>query len=126
MPCLKFKDLKIPPSANELYLLSQKPRGKRFKTAKYTNWLKKTGWECLVQLKGQNEMRVPDDVTFQITIYAKIDRKRDLDNIIKPILDLFQNIGIITDDRCCDIINCERKSSYDHAEKNTCSIQFWW
>ena len=84
------------------------------------------GWDALAQLKGQNEMRVPENVSFQIAIYAKIDRKRDLDNIIKPLLDLFQSISIITDDRLCDVINCERKNVYDKADQNTCSVQIWW
>ena len=92
--------LPIPPSANNLY--TDTPKGRR-KSKKYKQWLQEAGW-CLNTQKTLQLEAVP----FQVNIEARIDRGRDLDNCIKPILDLLVAHKLTPDDRWCDKLRPDR------------------
>lgn len=81
--------LKVPPSANSLFHNGK--RG-RFKTAKYTAWIKGE----LNALLDQRAKPVTERATVAITI-PKVTRG-DCDNRIKPCLDLLVRAGILKDD----------------------------
>lgn len=82
-----------PPSANAMFQRRLTKRGKRNLTPEYKAWRDKAGWLAKVQVIGIP----PIDVRFDAAIEVPISR-RDTDNHIKPLLDLLQNIGLITND----------------------------
>ena len=87
--------LPVPPSANELW----RPAGKRFiRTKKYEKWLEVAAFH-FIEL---DDYSLPPKVPYEIRIQAAINRRRDLDNIIKPTLDLLQKVTAISDDRYVD------------------------
>jgi len=91
--------LPFPPSVNQLY--RNVPKIGRVKTAKYNVWLGDARRHIafsggLALLPGR----------FQLTIAAAPPdkRKRDIDNICKPVLDLLVDVGAVEDDSLCEIL----------------------
>lgn len=83
------------PSTNALFTHRAGSR-QRIKTDVYRSWLESAGWH----IKTQGPQRVPGSV--RIEIEAPVNRKRDLDNISKPTLDLIVKLCLIDDDRWVD------------------------
>ena len=100
--------LPAPPSANALFVVRD---GKRVKTGQYNRWLREAaimyrqGFGCVEPM--------PAKTTLRVRIEAAIDRRRDLDNIIKPLLDSMQKVGVIADDRWVDYLVAERVPAGD-------------
>lgn len=92
--------LPYPPSANRLWVRARK--GMR-KSDAYSAWLTEAGWHA----KAQRPTKI--DGPYKLSIHAsRPDRRtRDLDNIIKPVNDLLQAVGVINNDSDCDIV-CAR------------------
>lgn len=87
--------LPYPPSANRLWTRTR--RGMR-KTDKYCDWLRIAGYMALAQ-------KVPGLTgPYKLSICAlRPDRRRrDIDNLIKPVSDLLQSVGVIEDDSDCE------------------------
>ena len=80
-----------PPSLNNAFVNGKKGR---FKSSAYK------GWQGFAQteLRRQAGWHVPGKVTIRI-LYSRADTKADLDNLIKPVLDLLVAAGRISDDR---------------------------
>jgi len=91
-------ELPCPPSTNHLYI--HHGHG-RHKSPKYKRWLKDVGYFC-------NLAPSLEDKPYQIAILANVDRKRDIDNLIKPILDAMVRAKVVADDRWCDRVTVER------------------
>jgi crossover junction endodeoxyribonuclease RusA len=87
-----------PPSANRLWIRAKK--GMR-KSEEYCAWLEKAGWLA----KSQRPGKVLG--AYKLSIHApRPDRRhRDIDNIIKPISDLLQAIGVIESDHLCEMVS---------------------
>ena len=100
--------LPAPPSANALFVVRD---GKRVKTGQYRKWL----FDAAVIYRGSSGWwgRIPEETPLYVLILAAIDRRRDLDNIIKPLLDSLQKAGVIPDDRWVDEIRAERVPAGD-------------
>jgi Holliday junction resolvase RusA-like endonuclease len=85
-------DLPQPPSVNHIWRFHG---GGAFRTPAYTSWLETAGWE----LKAQRPAPLPAGSALAITIRAgKPDRARDLDNLVKGLLDLLEAHGVIEND----------------------------
>ena len=94
-PVARFS-LPVPPSANALFTYRAGSR-QRIKTDAYRAWITEAGWG--VARSGalsdrHKRVRVEIDLPF--------DRRRDIDNGIKPVLDLLVRHSIVKDDRWVD------------------------
>lgn len=92
--------LPMPPTANHNW---KKGKGGRiYKAKQYTDWEDEAGKELLIHK--------PDAITGPFEIEICINRKRknmDLDNRIKPILDLLEKHKIVEDDKLCERITAQ-------------------
>ena len=90
--------LPYPPSANRLW---RNIRGKTLKSVVYRAWLIEAGQVLFLQK--------PASVTGQyrlMVIATRPDqRARDIDNLIKPTLDLLENLQIVEDDSDCQMVS---------------------
>lgn len=79
------------------------------KSAEYVAWLLEAGAEARRQRAGKIAGR------YKLSIIASPPdkRKRDLDNIIKPVSDLLKSIGTIEDDHLCRRLEAEWSESGD-------------
>jgi Holliday junction resolvase RusA-like endonuclease len=83
-----------PVSANKMFMRQMTRKGHRDLTPEYKEWRDRAGWEVKMQLVGFE----PITCLFNVTI--EVPRSRmDLDNHLKPILDLCQMVGVISNDR---------------------------
>ena len=91
-------NLPYPPTANHMW--QRRRNGMRLSDA-YQRWLTSAGYIANAQRAGKMTGR------YKLSIQAvRPDRKRrDLDNIIKPISDLLVRLGTIEDDCNCEMIN---------------------
>jgi len=94
-------DIPIPPSTNAMYVPGKnRHTGKPgiFKSTSYRKWIKEAGQ--MVMAAGIMRGIKPISGPFKAII--TVDRqmsKADLDNTVKPVLDLAQRLNIITNDR---------------------------
>ena len=79
-----------PPSANEMW---RHGNGRSFKTHAYKAWLVLAGTELNIQRAR------PSMGMVGITISVPANGRRDLDNFLKPTLDLLCRMHLIEDDR---------------------------
>lgn len=87
----------FPPSVNALFA---NVAGKgRVRTKRYKEWSSAAGWDA----NGKGSIKGP----FSVAIILSQSHRRsnaDLDNRIKPLLDLLQDHGIIENDSMCEEI----------------------
>ena len=98
--------LPVPPSANRMYKPSV---NRQIKTNQYKNWLN----EAATLAGAWITTTFPERTPLEVEIYANISYRRDLDNLIKPTLDMLQFAGIIHDDRYIDSIRMKRIDDID-------------
>ena len=82
-----------PPSVN--HFKSYAPNGRPFSNKRYSAWKKAAGWELASQRVTQPGRKLLGAVQIEI-IFA---RNGDLDNRIKPLLDLLQEMRVYENDR---------------------------
>lgn len=90
--------LPFPPSANRLWVRAKK--GMR-KSDRYSAWLKEAGWAVLAQPRK----RISGPYKLSIHASRPDRRSRDIDNLIKPISDLLQTVGVIENDCDCEMVS---------------------
>lgn len=88
----------FPPSANRLWRRSGKTI---HKATKYTKWLRDAGFIALSQKPGG--IIGPYKISIQAARPDK--RRRDLDNLLKPISDLLVSVGVVADDSHCEMLS---------------------
>lgn len=86
----------LPPSANRMW------RNNRL-SPEYRAWKMTAGWEAKTQLVGIPQIKG----AFSAKIELPANR-RDLDNSIKPLLDLCQAVGAIKDDKFTEELHVYR------------------
>jgi Holliday junction resolvase RusA-like endonuclease len=82
----------------------------RVKTVAYRSWLNEAGWRIRQQNVGQCVAYCG------INISVPLKRNRDLDNIIKLILDLLVEMNVLIDDSQVDEIHVHRMPYAKDAE----------
>lgn len=100
--------LPYPPSVNTLFAHVPSVHGGfiRVKTAKYKDWAKEAG--LLLNSQRNTGQLVSHKGRVSITIKAtppKDNRRRDIDNICKAVLDLLVSSNIIIDDFLIDVLH---------------------
>lgn len=88
--------LSLPPSANRLW------RNNRL-SPEYRTWRDTAGWEAKTQLIGVPTIRGPFTVKVEVPA-----NQRDIDNNLKPLLDLCQAVGAIENDKHAEEIHLYR------------------
>jgi Holliday junction resolvase RusA-like endonuclease len=86
--------LSVPPSLNNCFI--NVPYQGRIKSKQYRAWIDMAGWELLGQRQGRKKITGPVSISIVI---ARPSVRSDIDNRIKPILDLLVTHDIIPDDR---------------------------
>jgi len=89
--------LPYPPSANRLW---RNVNGRAIKSAAYRDWLEHAAQEALFQRPA----RVEGPYHLEIHVAAPDRRKRDIDNLIKPLSDALSQVGVTDDDRMAQSI----------------------
>lgn len=84
--------LPFPPSVNAMY--ANVPRVGRVKTKAYRAWFKLAA----TQIRLQRGRLIPGPVEIAIRITRPDNRRRDIDNLSKAVLDLMVAMAIIEDD----------------------------
>lgn len=103
-------DLTLPPSANQRlipYVINMTRRIIGIKDSpKYREWME------LEARKIKNEIQAPyaEPVYVYMEITFPDRRKRDLDNIAKPVCDVLKLAGIYDDDSLIEFLICRRLS----------------
>jgi Holliday junction resolvase RusA-like endonuclease len=83
-------DLPFPPSVNNLFANSS---AGRFTTQQYRDWQTAAAWRLLADKPG----RVPGPVKITL-VYEEKNGRRDLDNLLKAVLDLLVKHNVIDGD----------------------------
>ena len=109
-PTLISVTLSPPPSANALTRsVNLGWAGTRtVATREAKEWRRVAVGRAVVAARRVGSTPIPPKTPWRVTIHAAIDRRRDLDNVIKPILDALTTSGIVPDDRWCDKIEAFR------------------
>ena len=94
--------LPIPPSANMIWRIG---RGRMYKSGQYLAWLAAAEVEFLAQGPWD---KFEEKTPYRVEIFAAIDRRRDIDNLIKPILDAMLKAGLTPDDAYADVVVAQR------------------
>jgi len=112
--------LPIPPSVNALWRVS----GRRMhRSRKYTDWLS----ECMLALELEPRPEISGPFICEITVGRPrrkdgsiSTRKADIDNRVKPVLDLMQHANIVVDDANAWQVMVMWSNEIEH-----CQVRIW-
>ena len=100
--------LPMPPTANNLFVNNRGVlQGGRSKSGEYRRWLTEAGWSIKIQVPGFVAPLFRGPVC--IVIDCGLDRHSDIDNRIKPTLDLLVRQGVLADDAWVDDLHIRRR-----------------
>lgn len=85
--------LPLPPSQNNMFINGKAGKG-RFISPLYKAWKN----EASIRAYMQNKSRIEGCFAVQINAVRPDRRKRDIDNLIKPLVDLLVSQGFVGDD----------------------------
>jgi crossover junction endodeoxyribonuclease RusA len=88
-----YLELNFPPSTNNLFVNGRAGKG-RFLSPRYKAWRT----EAVLRVKLQNKLRIKGPFAIQINAVRPDRRRRDIDNAIKPLVDLLVHCGVTDDD----------------------------
>lgn len=84
----------LPPSVNHIW--RHTAGGKTYRTRDYLTWTNGEGWGLRAQMKGQHAFTGP----VYLTLAMKRPRSNaDIDNRLKGVFDLLQQVGAIDNDK---------------------------
>lgn len=113
-------ELPVPPSVNGAFATSQ--NGGRHHSEKYNLWETQAGWE----IKQQRPGRITGPVEVSIVI-GKRKQRSDIDNRIKPLLDLLVKHQIIEADHdgCLKRVSAEWSEEISRARVEIRPVRDW-
>jgi len=104
---------RLPPSVNHAYIIRNvKGRILRFRTARAQEYFKYVKRECFRQLNKVKILTHPISVHIEVSFRDK--RKRDIDNLLKILLDSFEGVLWADDSQ---IFELYIKKSFDKNQK---------
>jgi crossover junction endodeoxyribonuclease RusA len=95
-------ELPFPPSVNGIWRGGK--GGRHYLSAKYKAWKDAAGLMLRAQA-GNKHISGPYAVEIQASRPDK--RRRDIDNLIKPVLDLLSLMNVTSDDSECQLVSAE-------------------
>lgn len=95
----------FPPSTNNLWRAGRSKNGKptHYLSKQYASWKEAAEWTVKAAAKAHG--RIDGQYFLEIAAKRPDRRKRDLDNIIKPISDALVHGGMVQDDSQCQFIH---------------------
>jgi len=110
--------LGYPPQANHMFTVA---RGRKIKSGKYRDWLDEQGWDIANQMNLSGAKRLDGKLHVRFRVERPDRRRRDIDNLAKPMLDLLVKAGAIADDSNTESlflmwVPCEAKPAVVHCE----------
>ena len=92
------------PSVNHMYRSGK--GGRQYKTQKAKTY----EVECKKRIHDFGQGSVDSEARFSLSLiaYPPDKRKRDIDNLLKPVLDALQQAGVIEDDSQIDFLSISR------------------
>ncbi len=87
----------LPPSTNNLFASVGR---RRVPTAAYTTWRRHAGQQIMVQRLKRAVRQIAGPYEVHI-LAGRSSMRRDIDNIIKPCVDLLVSMGVTEDDSNC-------------------------
>lgn len=107
--------LPLPPSVNMMFINARNATGRgRFPSPTYKAWKKKAAELLTLQ---SWDMPAPP---YGVTIRVNINHQSDLDNRIKPLIDLLVKHGILTGDQWVNALHVYRDRTIDG-----CTVEFF-
>lgn len=97
----------LPPPTNALWRYG---RGHMYSTPRYKDWQREAKEYITEQANGAI---INGPFTVSVTAARPDKRKRDLDGILKPLLDILQSCGVIENDEHCELISARWVTSGD-------------
>jgi crossover junction endodeoxyribonuclease RusA len=97
-----YFELPHPPSVNGIWRGGK--GGRHYLSAKYKAWREAAGLIVNTQARGK---RIEGPFAVEIQAKRPDKRKRDIDNICKPVLDLLSAMGVTPDDSECQMLHAE-------------------
>lgn len=110
-PVISF-DLPLPPSANACWRNGKGGKG-RFRTDVYKAWNSAALTACADHWRKHGEPSFARGYSVKVSV--GMNRRRDLDNIAKPIIDTLVAAIALPDDRWCDRIELDREGPEGRA-----------
>ena len=102
-------ELPLPPSLWDMY--QGHGKGKHLSDT-YNNWRNGAGLMLNAQRRGRQGISVP----FRVQIaFSRSSSLSDIDNRIKPVLDLLQFVGVVSNDRLCESVEAKWASDLPAA-----------
>ncbi len=86
----------VPPSVNGMYL--NLPGRGRVKAGSYKKWCRDAEWAVASAKEWQADKRAFGP-GFKVTLFLPLNMRGDIDNRLKPILDLLVRMRVTVDDR---------------------------
>jgi len=105
--------LPLPPSLNNAFVNRQDGKG-RYRSSAYKAWQRAAG-DCL----SVSAWDIPSP-PYGVTIRLNIDHRSDIDNRVKPVLDLLVKHGVLTGDQWVNSLHVYRDRSIDG-----CTVEFF-
>lgn len=94
-------ELPMPPSTNKLFATVGK---KRIKTRNYRLWIEEAGWLINAQRTEAGAIGEPVNVSLRA---PRQNKRHDIDNTIKPSLDLLVRMNVLVDDSIVQRVTAE-------------------
>lgn len=88
-----YLELPFPPSVNNMFINGKAGKG-RFLAPRYRAWKTEAGYLA----RSQSKEHIAGPFAVQINAVRPDKRRRDIDNCIKPIVDLLVSLGFVEDD----------------------------
>lgn len=98
-----------PPTANHLWVRARK--GMR-KSDAYVTWL----MLAAIEARQQTFKRISGPYKLSMSVSRPDRRRRDIDNLIKPVSDLLVHIGAIDDDSDCEMVSARWVTTGDGVQ----------